>query len=320
MVTRISKHQLKVGMFVEAVEGIWHDNPDVGRRFLLNCKDELDRLKSSNISAVFINPEKGLGIKGGLRPITSPAPIGVQETRRLNAENPEMATAINQCAQQVKVLFDDTLTGRDVTVEKFSPLLADITESLQQDPAIFINMTRLKTQKSGTFIHSLAVCALLIHFGNFLEIDEEVVKLLGMAGLLHDIGKLAIANDVLNKTDELTKDERRLIERHPVSGYDLLSNQTRMPEIVLDICRHHHERLDGKGYPDRLAGNDISSYVRMSSICDVFDALTTCRPYKRAWSAPEALSWMMSRNGHFDGALLWKFILSLDTSMTKGVL
>lgn len=320
MVTRIGKHQLEVGMFIEAVEGVWQDNANVGRRFLLNNKDDLYRLKSSNISAVFINPEKGLGVSGSGGTGTSPARMGVYETRRLGAENLEMATAINRCAQQVKVLFEDTLTGRDITVEKFSPLLTDITESLQQDPAIFINMTRLKTQKSGTFIHSLAVCALLIHFGNFLEMDEEIVKLLGMAGLLHDIGKLAIANDVLNKCDELTNVERRLVERHPVSGHELLSGQSRMPQIVLDICRHHHERLDGKGYPDQLAGDDISIYVRMSSICDVFDALTTCRPYKKAWTSPEALSWMMNRNGHFDGALLWKFILSLDTSMTKGVL
>jgi putative nucleotidyltransferase with HDIG domain len=307
-------------MFVEAVEGVWHDNPNLGRRSFLNSKDDLDRLKSSNISAVYVNLEKGIGVKGNARPGTSAARTGVDDIRRLCIEHPETASSIHRATQQVKTLFVDTLTGRDVTVEKFSPLLTDITASLQQDPAIFINITRLKTQKTGTFVHSLAVCALLIHFGNFLEMDEEIVKLLGIAGMLHDIGKLAIANDVLDKKNELTTEEMRIVEQHTVSGHQLLSTQSRMPQIVLDICRHHHERLDGKGYPDQLAGDEINIYVRMSTICDVFDALTTCRPYKRAWSSPEALSWMMSRNGQFDGGLLWKFILSLDTSMTRGLL
>jgi HD-GYP domain-containing protein (c-di-GMP phosphodiesterase class II) len=141
-----------------------------------------------------------------------------------------------------------------------------------------------------------------------------------MAGVLHDIGKLTIPMDVLHKQGPLNAAERRLVEQHPERGYALLSTQVNMPHLVLEICRSHHERLDGKGYPDRLVAENLSTEVRMSTICDVFDALTSARPYKKGWSSQQALSWMMARENQFDKALLWHFILSLDPEMTKGIL
>ncbi len=315
VVTRIDKSQLKVGMFVEALEGAWQDNPKLGRRFTVRSGQEIEIILNSNISAVFINTALGRDISSSYHP------SGCRNiTTATKQDKFETARKIHGHAAEARSLIEDVCLGRTITMEAFTPLVSDVARTMEENPSLYIGMSRLRFRDSATFVHSLAVAALLLHFGRSMHMDDETIEHLCMAGILHDIGKLTIPKQVLQKQGPLNAAERKLIEQHPERGYELLSSHLSMPKLVLDICRSHHERLDGKGYPDRLGAEQISVEVRMSTICDVFDALTSTRPYKKGWSSQQALSWMMCREDQFDKTLLWQFILSLDPEMTKGIL
>jgi len=316
VIKRIDKKQLKIGMFVEAIEGPWRDDPAMGRRFLVKTAEQLAAIVNGNVSGVFINT--ALGKPRG----ASDSIVSEQKTLR-NATRQEklrIAHAINHQSEEAKGLIQGVFDGQDVSVAAFAPLSDDIGRTMDENPSLFIGISRLRSQDTATFVHSLSVAALMVHFARSMEMDESIVQLLCVAGLLHDVGKLAIPKQILHKQGPLNADERVQIEQHPELGYEILKKQSDMPELVLEICRSHHERIDGKGYPQGLSGTRISPEVRMSTICDVFDALTSARSYKKGWSAQHALSWMMDREEQFDRTLLRRFILSLDTEMTKGLL
>lgn len=314
-VTKIDKKQLKVGMFVEAIEGTWQNSSTLGRRFTIRSGHEIDIILNSNISGVFINTALGRNTSG------SSLPSGAKNIASATKQDRfETATKIQGHAAEAKSLIGDIFEGRAVTVEAFTPLVDDVARTMEENPSLYIGMSRLRSRDNATFVHSLSVAALLLHFSRSLKMDGETVQHLCMAGLLHDIGKLSIPKQVLQKQGPLNAAERSIVEQHPGLGYELLSTNLTMPTLVLDICRSHHERLDGKGYPDQLQADAISKEVRMSTICDVFDALTSARSYKKGWSSQQALSWMMCREEQFDKGLMWQFVLSLDPEMTKGIL
>jgi HD-GYP domain-containing protein (c-di-GMP phosphodiesterase class II) len=137
-----------------------------------------------------------------------------------------------------------------------------------------------------------------------MGLRPDVLRTLAQGGLLHDIGKIGVPDQILNKPGVLTVEERVEIERHPDVGWDII-RQAPSLRRALTVVRHHHERFDGTGYPDRLAGDDIPLEARIAAVADVWDALTSDRAYRAAWPAERALEMMMAGRGtHFDpGAL-----------------
>ncbi|TNY03299.1 HD-GYP domain-containing protein, partial [Escherichia coli] len=127
-------------------------------------------------------------------------------------------------------------------------------QSLARNPSAFVSLARLKTRDDYTYMHSVAVCALMIGLSRQLGHTEEQVREAGLAGLLHDIGKMQMPLDVLNKPGSLTDEEFKVMRTHPEHGYELLKEGVRVPEVALDVALHHHEKLDGSGYPHGLAG------------------------------------------------------------------
>jgi len=306
MLKRIEVSQLRVGMFIESLEGAWLNTPLAGRRFLLESETDAHTLKRSNVSGIFINTAKGLDASPSFPPSTRsirpPAPASLAKKKAA------VVTMLSETTVLLKGVFDAARDGSDVTVAAVAPIITQIAGTAHRNGDLLLSMTRLKSKDETTFLHCIAVSALMIRFGRYLKQDEETVRALGMAGLLHDIGKLAVPSDVLQKETTLTDDEMHVIRQHPMHGHGMLSRQADMPEIVLDVCLHHHERIDGKGYPHGLTGDAISQYARIAAICDVYDAITSVRAYKRAWSAQEASTWMLERKGYFDRPLLMQFL------------
>jgi HD-GYP domain-containing protein (c-di-GMP phosphodiesterase class II) len=134
---------------------------------------------------------------------------------------------------------------------------------------------------------------------------------LGLAGLLHDIGKMAVPDPVLTKPSKLSDDEYAIVREHSQCGYDLLVASPDAPAIAAEVVLHHHERFDGTGYPHRLKGEEISLYARMGAICDVYDAITSDRPYSDAWAPGQSIEHMLESEGQFDPKLLDVFIRSI---------
>lgn len=133
-----------------------------------------------------------------------------------------------------------------------------------------------------------------------------------MAGLLHDIGKTLIPDEVLNKPGRLTDDEFNVVKNHPLRGWEILQGSEGVCEMALDVCRHHHERVDGAGYPDKLSGETLSLFARMGAVCDVYDAITSNRCYKVGWEPAEAIRKMAEwQEGHFDNTVFHAFVKTI---------
>nr|WP_280519049.1 HD-GYP domain-containing protein [Shinella curvata] len=192
----------------------------------------------------------------------------------------------------------------DLQVETLGPLADEISDRIDASPEIFLKVTRLKSKDEGTYVHSLAVSALMMRLARLLDYEDATVRELGVAGLLHDVGKLMVPNAILNKTGQLEAAEKNLVRGHPEIGYRLLKDLGTMSPLTLDITRFHHEVLDGSGYPLGLKADQLSQEIRVATVCDVFEALTSARPYKRAWTTRDALNWMFDRGHLFDKKLV----------------
>ncbi|MBY9064132.1 HD-GYP domain-containing protein [Sphingomonas yunnanensis] len=306
------------GMYVHAVEGGWMASPFWRKHLVLASARDVAKLVEAGIGEIVIDTGKGVG---PLAPASPPlsvaaaveiaAPISAtppSRTRRRAANELDRARAVVEQSRAAMLrMFADARMGHAIDHGALAPLVDSITESVARDQRALLTVTRLRSKDEYTWLHSVAVGALLIGFARHLGLPEADVSDLGLAGLLHDIGKMAVPSAVLEKAGSLDPAELALVRHHPEKGHALLLGGD-VPEVVRDVCLHHHERVDGRGYPFGLAGERLSLAARMSAVCDVYDAVTSQRPYKRPWAPGEALARMQSWHGHFDPELLAAFI------------
>ncbi|QJU58125.1 HD-GYP domain-containing protein [Sphingomonas sp. AP4-R1] len=330
MLRRIKPEQVRIGMYIQGFEGSWIHHPFWRSRFLIATEADVAKVHAADIPAVIIDDDKGLApvdpessavatrgtvpqmaepqprrpVRTPARPIP-PAPGGPIDERALANQ------VMNRSKKVMKTIFDGARLGRAFHSEEVRAVVEDISASVFRNAHALIGVTRLKSKDEYTYLHSVAVCALMINFARELGLEENVVRDLGMAGLLHDIGKMGVPEDVLNKPGPLDEAELALVHTHPIEGYRILAEGGEAPELALEVCLHHHEKMDGTGYPHGLSGDQISLAARMGAICDVYDALTSHRPYKRAWTPVAAIAAMASWHGHFDQALLFRFMQSI---------
>ena len=172
----------------------------------------------------------------------------------------------------------------------------------------------LEEKDRYTHGHSLRVSELSEAIGREMGFDQEGLRILRLGGLLHDIGKIGIPESILNKPGSLTEEEFKVIQTHPVEGERILKPIIREKEI-LHVVRHHHEKLDGTGYPDGLKGDDIPLVARIATVADVFDAMTSERAYRGAISQEEVLGHMRAETGrHFDPEVMAAFLKVMATN------
>jgi HD-GYP domain-containing protein (c-di-GMP phosphodiesterase class II) len=182
---------------------------------------------------------------------------------------------------------------------------------MQAHPTALLTMARIKAKNERAYMHAVAVCALMINLGREIGLDQGSLCDLGMAGLLHDIGETALPAGLLEREVKFGAEELAIVRAHPERGHEQLLRITGLPAVALDVCLHHHERVDGAGYPSRMSDARLSLEAKMAAICDVYDAITSYRPYNEAWTPPAGLSEMFSATGQFDPSLLSHFIRSI---------
>ena len=218
-------------------------------------------------------------------------------------------------------MFAEARMGKAVETGKARELVEEIALSVERNASALISLARLKTADDYTFMHSVAVCGLMIALARELGLDEKDVREAGVAGLMHDVGKMAIPLKVLNKPGRLTEDEYALVKQHPVQGHEMLSHSPDIGDVTLDVCLHHHERIDGKGYPHNLDGSRISLFAKMGAICDVYDAITSNRPYKAGWDPADSLQKMASwAKGDYEDYVFQAFVKSVGIYPTGSLL
>jgi putative nucleotidyltransferase with HDIG domain len=187
------------------------------------------------------------------------------------------------------------------------PLVDEIAASVERHPMALLSVARLKTHDDYTYLHSVAVSALMLSLSRQLDLDAKQTRLAGLGGLMHDLGKASMPWEVLNKPGKLTDEEFAIMKHHTVAGAEALRAAGADPE-VLDMALHHHEKMDGTGYPDRLSADAIPLMARMLAVCDVYDAVTSERVYKKPWDPSGAMHQMAKWGGHFDKAVFNAFV------------
>ncbi len=275
---------------------------------------------ATRIQTVWIDTSKGSDIEGG-----ETEEIVSQKDKAIvaSANNPrttiqhvstaeEAARAAKICAtskQAVASMFEEARMGHALNAEKALPIVEEISRSVLRNSGTLISLARLKNKDEYTYMHSVAVCALMVSLACQLNLDDEQIRQAGLAGLLHDVGKMMIPPEILNKSGKLTNAEFNMIKNHPQEGHKLLLEGIDICDVALDVCLHHHEKVNGSGYPDQLADEQISLYSKMGAVCDVYDAITSDRPYKNGWEPADSIKKMAKwSDGHFDKRVFQAFV------------
>jgi putative nucleotidyltransferase with HDIG domain len=326
MLKRIRVEQLQLGMHIKEFCGSWMEHPFWRSRFVLKDPKDLERILASSIQEVWIDSSKGLDVPAGVSAVSEAESeaqveqelqVAAQAQRQTGAvsvavELERAAQICRQSKQAVVSMFQEARMGKAVDAAGAQRLVDEISDSVARNASALISLARLKTADDYTYMHSVAVCAMMIALARQLGLDEAQTRSAGLAGLLHDLGKARMPMEVLNKPGKLTEAEFGIMKSHPVEGHQMLLAVGNVDPIVLDVCLHHHEKTDGSGYPKGLKGDEISLFAKMGAVCDVYDAITSNRPYKAGWDPAESLRKMAEwAKGHFDHQVFQAFVKSL---------
>ncbi|MDF1589639.1 MAG: HD-GYP domain-containing protein [Gammaproteobacteria bacterium] len=330
MIKSIPTTDLRLGMYLHKLGGSWLKHPFIRNSFLLTDAKDIKRIIDSGIKDVWIDDEKGEYIAAATqldlatevklneqdkavtvetRPPVQPTPqnkrplsmdVAVEQARKLCSE----------AKGQVKLMFEEVRLGKAIDTDARDALVNEIATMVDSNSAAILSVARMKTHDDYTYMHSVAVSALMLSLAKQLNLDENVTKLAGIGGLMHDLGKVFMPIDILTKPGKLTDEEYAIMKKHPAAGAKMLQDGDAEAEVI-DIALHHHEKMDGSGYPHGLKQEEISVLARMAAICDVYDAVTSNRPYKNPWDPSISIRNMAGWQGHFDKNIFNAFVKTL---------
>jgi putative nucleotidyltransferase with HDIG domain len=319
-------------MYVRRLGGSFFSHPFWRTSFKLTSQSDVDRLCSSGVPYVEIDDAWGCGpIEHAALQSRSEAHLvdrigenianyndrqsyhlrsHVTPARR--AEYHRAVHSVSRAKSAVGKLFEAVHLGNKIPVEEALKLVEEVDEMFERGESMLLDVVRMKTADQYTYLHSVAVCALMLKFARHIDLTAEEVRECGLAGLLHDVGKMRIPENVLHKPGPLTDEEFEVVKSHAQEGFQILLGIPDLPGAALDVARLHHEKIDGSGYPLGLSGDQIPHIARMGAICDVYDALTSDRAYKAGWEPAQAIEKMLASDGHFDRELLKAFAECLE--------
>lgn len=326
MIKKVDVSELRIGMYVHDLNRDWVDHPFLRNRFEVASDLDIERIKALGVGYIYIDTDQGLDLPGptttantATEPKLGPSLHDLGKTLKRPPPQIPVREEIIQAKHIVKeanVLVHDMLQdcrlGKQVELEKAQPIVGSIIESIFRNPDAIVSLLRIKQADTYTYQHSVAVGTLLISFCRALGMDRGEIELAGIGGLLHDIGKMKIANDILNKPGKLTEYEFARMKQHVAEGRLILEKTPGISPISIKIAAEHHEHFDGSGYPLGLKGNQITRHGQMAAIVDVYDALTSTRIY-HAGTEPTAVLKLLLENGgrHFATPLVHHFIRSV---------
>lgn len=321
VIKKILVEELKPGMFVADFNCGWFEHPFFANTLLIKTPADIKKIREHGIRELYIDTARGLDMAGAktrdeVRHEMSEEMhrLFAQERRELNAvpmkeEIHKAKTVKSEAKKAVTDILQEVRLGRQIEVERTEHVVEKMVDSIFRNVDALTSLSRIKSKDQYTFMHSVNVCVLMISFCRFLGVEREVIKKVGVGALLHDIGKMKVADAVLNKPGALTDAEFGLMKSHVTHGHDILIATPGIPFEAIQVASEHHERFDGTGYPNRLGGDDISRFGQMASIADVYDAITTTRVYHKGLEPAEAIRRIFEwSKHHFNGDLTQFFI------------
>lgn len=311
---RIHISELQIGMYVSQLDRPWLETPFLMQGFLIESMDDIAAVAEYSehvwIDAVheeWVAPE----VKGTLsgkksQPRTY---INKVDTRREHAQALEI---YREARQMARSLLNGLRFGSVINSTEAKATVKSCVDSVLRNPDALIWMSKIRSQDEYTAEHCLNVCILAIAFGRHLGRSEAELEKLGLCGLLHDVGKMRVPSEVLNKPAKLTEKEFNMIKAHATHGRNLLMASKGIPNSAVDVAYSHHEKVDGSGYPRQLSSAGISDLAKIVAIVDAYDAMTADRCYSEGIPSTEALKIIFKDRGtHFDDRLALEFIKSV---------
>lgn len=241
------------------------------------------------------------------------APHALEVIEKLTVSDPSKVQLSESVKKRVAEGMQYLYSNTEATnfTEATNSIANDLMKAISDNDAIAVDISTLKISDEYTFKHSVDVATMAMIIARKYGLPEQEVYNIGIAGLLHDVGKTKIPNEVLNKTARLTDEEFALMKKHTTLGYALLKDKEDIIQPVAMGVLQHHEKVNGKGYPMGVKGEQIGLYAKLISVADIYDALVTERPYKKAFSQRDAVEMLMSMTEELDFPALKSFLGSV---------
>jgi len=323
--TKVHVADLKIGMYISQLDKPWLDTPFLLQGMEIKSGDDIDALQV-HCEFVFIDEDLS-DYQPDTKPVVRPPTtehvsykartisdklLGKAKYEVTKPFENEIITARdiytneNQLIQQI---FSDVRQGKKFNAAAAKSLVEEKVQSIKRNPNAMMWLTHLNDKDRYTYLHSINVSVLAVMFGRYLGLKEDMLNELALAALLHDIGKIAIPTEILNKPSSLTEKEYRLMKEHTTIGLNILTKCKEIPAMARDIAYKHHERDNGEGYPRKRKGKDLNILEKIIAIIDWYDAVTSDRVYRRGTTSLKALRSLYNMAGEdFDDQLVKRFI------------
>lgn len=324
MIKQIRTDQLKPGMYIHDLNCGWLDHPFISNAFHVRDQATVDKIINLGIRELYIDTIRGADVweARSQQEVNADLERRLQEIAKKQPEKPVVTELKDETARArrlhgeankiIRHMMEDIRLGQQVQVDRVEPLVEGMVDSIFRNQDALLPLARLKRHDDYTFQHSVSVCALLVAFGRGMKLPREAIKEMAMGGLLHDVGKARIPDNILNKPAKLSDDEFSRMQSHVTQGVVLLQQADGVSDIAMRVAAEHHERFDGTGYPDKLAGEKISVYGQMAAIVDVYDAISSERVYHKGMPPTQALKKLLEWSSHhFDPQLVQAFIRAI---------
>lgn len=325
MIKKIDVSDLCPDMYIHDINCGWMEHTFLRNRFFVKNQSDINSIVSLGIRHVYIDTSRGLDVpeapsaekvhqqlEAEIQNLGKTLKRSVSKQASMHEEIVKARRIFTEACSIVGSVLHDCRLGRQVELEKLEPVITTITDSIFRNPDAIISLLKIKRADKYTFQHSVAVSTLLISFCRAMEIDRSDIELVGIGGLLHDIGKMKVPERILNKPGKLTESEFEVMKNHVNYGCALLETIPNLSPVSVSIVAEHHERHDGSGYPLKLKSDEISLYGQMAAIVDVYDALTSNRVYHNGNEPTEVLKKMLEwSEHHFSPSLVHHFIRTI---------
>ncbi len=320
MIKKIKVEQLETGMYIHDLDCGWMQHPFLSNSLKVKNDKIVEKIVNYGIRDLYIDTEKGLD---------------VEDARTVDEVNREIQSEINKIADRqppseirvpiekeivkakeirkeakrtVHDLMDEVRFGKKINTENVENVVDKMVDSIFRNEDALISLGRIKHTDEYTYMHSMSVCVLMISFGKQLGFDAKQLREAGIGAMLHDIGKMKVPQEILNCTGGLNDQQYEIMKKHVEYARDLLDETAGISELSKTLACQHHERIDGRGYPKGLKGDEISMYGQIAAIADVYDAMTSQRCYQRKYEPTEVLRKLYEWDSFYNKDLVEKFV------------
>jgi HD-GYP domain-containing protein (c-di-GMP phosphodiesterase class II) len=307
----IPASRARIGMHVVGLDRPWEQVPVLFQKFVIDKPEQVEILRTH---CQWITVERTAWTEQiaqeALAHLKATAAGSDFEAKRPLAEElPHASSTYRNAQNYIDDLLAKVALGEQLPLKEARIVIRKCVRSIDNNPNAMFWLTRIRHRDAYTAEHCVRVGILAITFGRFIGFSDEQLETIGLCGMLHDVGKMRVPSEVLNKPGALTVDEWKVMRGHPELGHSLLSSDHQLEPDVLTSTLSHHERLDGKGYPHGLDGSAITQFTRIVSIIDAYDAMTSDRVYRKGMPTSDALAILYKNRGEqFDDVLVEAFI------------